>query len=158
MTKNIFYLIFCLFLCSCYSHSGEEKQKTKSTYQNSSNEKDISIEDEEKEIKNSSSNSTIISDDDDKDKENKNSSSNNSGCKFSDGTYSATVNYNNPETGYSQTYTLEVDVEDCQVVKIYFPKGGWLDEDHITAADIDDDGSASVEGEEGRTYEIQIDD
>ena len=79
-------------------------------------------------------------------------------CKFEDGTYSATVDYNNPETGYSATYTLDVEVQDCQVVQINFPNDGYLDEDHISYADIDEDGNASVDGEDGKTYEIQIDD
>ncbi|MCF8293549.1 MAG: hypothetical protein K9I70_07040 [Chitinophagaceae bacterium] len=82
---------------------------------------------------------------------------NNSGCKFEDGNYSATVDYNNPETGYSATYTLDVEVQDCQVVQINFPNDGYLDEDHISYADIDEDGRASVDGEDGKTYEIQID-
>lgn len=81
----------------------------------------------------------------------------NSGCKFDDGTYSATVDYYNPETGYSQTYTLDVEVEDCEVIQIDFPNGGWLDSDHITPAELDEDGNCTVDGEEGRTYEIQID-
>lgn len=79
------------------------------------------------------------------------------GCKFEDGTYSATVNYNNPETAYSATYTLDVDVRDCQVVQINFPNDGYLDDDHISYADIDDDGNADVDGENGKTYQIQID-
>ena len=82
---------------------------------------------------------------------------NNSGCKFEDGNYSATVDYNNPETGYSATYTLDVEVQDCQVVQINFPNDGYLDEDHISYEDIDEDGRASVDGEDGKTYEIQID-
>ncbi len=80
-----------------------------------------------------------------------------SDCKFEDGTYSATVDYNNPETGYSATYTLDVDVQDCQVVQINFPNDGYLNEDHISYADIDEDGTATVYGEDGKTYEIQID-
>ncbi|TRX06381.1 hypothetical protein [Flavobacterium gawalongense] len=80
-----------------------------------------------------------------------------SGCGLADGTYSATVGYNNPETGYSATYTLDVDVEDCQVIQINFPNDGYLDQDHISAADIDEDGNANVDGEDGKTYEIQID-
>ena len=80
-----------------------------------------------------------------------------SGCSLDDGTYSASVEYNNPETGYSATYTLDVDVEDCRVVQINFPNDGYLDQDHISAADIDEDGSANVDGEDGKTYEIQID-
>lgn len=79
------------------------------------------------------------------------------GCEFEDGTHSATVDYYNPETGYSQTYTLDVDVENCEVVQINFPNGGWLDSDHITPAEVDENGSCIIEGEEGRTYEIQID-
>jgi hypothetical protein len=77
-------------------------------------------------------------------------------CGFDDGSYSATVDYNNSETGYSATYTLDVDVEDCRVVQINFPNDGYLDESHITIADIDEDGNASVEGEDGKTYEISI--
>lgn len=79
-----------------------------------------------------------------------------SGCNFEDGTYSATVDYYNPETGYSATYDLDVEVQDCQVIQINFPNDGYLDEDHITAGDIDEDGNASVDGENGKTYEIQI--
>jgi hypothetical protein len=85
-------------------------------------------------------------------------SGNSSDCKFEDGTYSATVDYNNPQTGYSTTYTLDVEVQDCQVVQINFPNDGYLDEDHISYADIDEDGNATVDGEDGKTYEIQIDD
>jgi hypothetical protein len=79
------------------------------------------------------------------------------GCKFEDGTYSATVDYDNPETGYSAKYTLDVDVRDCQVVQINFPNDGYLDDDHISYEDIDDDGTARVDGEDGKTYQIQID-
>ena len=85
------------------------------------------------------------------------SDENSSSCKLEDGTYSATVDYNNSETGYSNTYILDVDVENCQVVQINFPKGGWLDEDHIDIADIDEDGNANVSGENGKSYEIHID-
>jgi hypothetical protein len=74
----------------------------------------------------------------------------------SDETKSATVEYYNPQTGYSATYTLDVDVEDGQVTKIHFPNGGYLDEDHIAPADIED-GKAHVEGEEGKTYDVEID-
>lgn len=83
--------------------------------------------------------------------------SDNDGCKFENGTHSATVDYFNPETGYSKTYTLDVEVQDCEVVQINFPKGGWLDNDHITPAEIDSDGSCNIDGENGKTYEIQID-
>ncbi len=79
-----------------------------------------------------------------------------SSCKFEDGTYSASVDYYNPETGYSQTYTLDVVVEDCEVIQIEFPNGGWLDSDHITPGKLDDDGTCTINGDEGKTYDIQI--
>ena len=58
-------------------------------------------------------------------------SRNDNSCRFDDETYSATVEYSNPTTGYTATYDLDVLVENCQIVEIDFPKGGWLDEDHI---------------------------
>lgn len=77
-------------------------------------------------------------------------------CKFEDGTYSATVEYYNSETEYSATYTLDVEVENGQIVQIDFPNGGWVDEDHITAADLDENGFANVSGEDGKSYQVQI--
>lgn len=78
-------------------------------------------------------------------------------CKFEDGDYSAIVDYNNSETDYSATYTLNVEVKDCKVVQINFPNDGYLDGDHISYADIDEDGNANVDGENGKTYKIKID-
>lgn len=111
-----------------------------------------------------SKNTPLLNDNDYKTKEeeaeeyyNENGSDFNSGCEIVDGTHSATVDYNNPETGYSNTYTLDVEVEDCQVVQIDFDSGGYLDEDHISPAEIDDYGMATVDGEDGKTYDIQID-
>lgn len=77
-------------------------------------------------------------------------------CDFEDGIHRATVDYYNPDTDFSNTYMLDVEVEDCQVVKIEFPKGGWLDSDHIEPTEIENDGSCSIEDDEGRTYSIQI--
>lgn len=79
------------------------------------------------------------------------------GCVVEDGSYSATVDYYNPETGYSQTYSLDVEVEACEVVQIDFPNGGWLDSDHISPSALNDNARCMVDGEEGRTYDIQID-
>ena len=76
---------------------------------------------------------------------------------FEDGTYSATVDYYNPETGYSATYTLDVEVEDNQVTIIYFPNDGYLDDDHIWPDYLDESGFVSIQGEDGKTYDIQID-
>ena len=76
---------------------------------------------------------------------------------FEDGTYSATVDYYNPETGYSETYTLDVEVEGNQVTIIYFPNDGYLDDDHIWPDYLDESGFVRIEGEDGKTYDIQID-
>lgn len=73
---------------------------------------------------------------------------------FEDGTHYATVEYYNPETDYSNTYDLEV--EDNQVTVIYFSNDGYLDDDHIWPAEIDEQGYAYVEGENGKTYEVYI--
>ena len=80
-----------------------------------------------------------------------------SGCVVEDGIYSATVDYYNPETGYYQTYSLDVEVESCEVVQIDFPSGGWLDSNHISPAELDDNARCTVDGGEGRSYDIQID-
>lgn len=78
--------------------------------------------------------------------------------KIEDGTHSATVDYYNPNTGYSQSYTLDVEVENGEVNQINFPQGGHLDEDHINAEELDEDGRASVYGDNGSSYDITLDD
>ena len=78
------------------------------------------------------------------------------GCKFKDDTYSATVKYYNPVTNYYATYNLDVEVKGCEVVQINFPNDGYLDEDHISSAPLDENGNANVSGEEGKTYDIEI--
>jgi len=136
--KVIIFLmvIFCFFACT----SNSEKQNDNSPENTSSTSDNV---------QSNSSN--------DSDEENDGNSDYEPGCKFEDGTYSANVDYNNSETGYSATYTLDVEVQNCQIVQINFPNDGYLDSDHISYADIDEDGNASVEGEDGKTYEIQID-
>ena len=52
---------------------------------------------------------------------------------------------------------MDVTVEDNQVTKIEFPNGGELNEDHITVEELDDDGNATVQGENGKTYDVHID-
>lgn len=79
------------------------------------------------------------------------------GSEVEDGTHSATVYYNNPQTGYSATYTLDVEVEDGQVVQIDFPNGGYIDSDHITPEALNSDGECTIYGDDGKTYGIHID-
>lgn len=75
---------------------------------------------------------------------------------YQDGSHLAQVNYYNPETGYSATYTLYVEVEDNYVVQINFPNDGWLDDDHITPEMLDEAGTCTIYGEEGKSYEIRL--
>jgi|SRR5688572_20007873 len=79
------------------------------------------------------------------------------GCKFDDGTHSATVDYYNPSTGHNATYSLEVEIENCEVTTIYFPNGGWLDNSHIFPAELNEDGEAELEDKQGRTFSVHID-
>lgn len=78
-------------------------------------------------------------------------------CEYEDGRHGATVSYTNPDTGHSATYSLDVEVDDCEVTVIYFPKGGWLDDSHISSGELDDDGYTVVSDQEGRTFEVQLD-
>lgn len=78
------------------------------------------------------------------------------GCNFKDGTHSATVDYYNPQTGHTAKYELEVHVEDCKVVQIDFPNGGWLDEDHIPATEINEAGDAALKDDKGRAWKIRL--
>ena len=58
---------------------------------------------------------------------------------FESGDYCAEVDYYNPNTGTSSTYTLNVEVEDNVLVTVHWPNGGWLDETHYLPADLDED-------------------
>ncbi len=77
--------------------------------------------------------------------------------RIEDGTYSADVEYYNPDTGYSSNYTLDVEVQDGCVVEIEFPNGGYLDDSHIDPTELDEDGNCTVYDDEGREYVIHID-
>lgn len=77
--------------------------------------------------------------------------------RIEDGTYSADVDYYNPDTGYSSNYTLDVEVQDGCVVVIDFPNGGYLDDSHIDPTELDKDGNCTVYDDKGREYEIHID-
>jgi hypothetical protein len=80
-----------------------------------------------------------------------------SGCEFQDGNHSAMVKYYNPETNYSATYYLDVYVENCTVTQIIFPKGGWLDDSHISPTKLNRAGRTTIEDDEGREFTVQID-
>lgn len=75
---------------------------------------------------------------------------------YQNGSHLAQVDYYNPETGYSATYTLYVEIEDNYIVQINFPNDGWLDDDHITPEMLDEAGTCTIYGEEGKSYEIRL--
>jgi hypothetical protein len=62
----------------------------------------------------------------------------------------ADVEYYNPSTGYSASYTLDVEVEDGVVERIDFPNGGYI----YVYADIED-GVATAE-HNGCEYVIHV--
>ncbi len=74
-----------------------------------------------------------------------------------DGRYVAEVEYYNPRTGTRSTYTLWVEVEDGRLVTIYWPNGGWLDDDHFTPPEIVD-GVAHFESDREVEYSVVIED
>lgn len=131
---------------------------------NSSNSETNSEDENSTEYVNDENTNTEFADDEREDDESESEDENLSETKnYEDGTYDASVDYYNPKTGYSATYDLEVDVEDGEVVRINFPKGGWLDDDvhpsesQLSPAELDEDGEAIMEDENGRTFEIKID-
>jgi len=75
---------------------------------------------------------------------------------YNDGTYCAEVTYYNPNTGTRNTYSLEVEVEGNELVKIYWSNGGWLDEDHFYAQELDENGTCSFTSDKGYEYDIEI--
>lgn len=130
--KKSFLFILAVLILSCQDKSATTVEKTdeaKDSYNSSNQDEEQGEEDEDA----------------------------NYPCGLEDGNHSATVDYYNPETGYMATYSLDVEVEGCEVTVIYFPKGGWLDSDHITPGELDEDGEVEIEGEEGKTYTVHID-
>jgi hypothetical protein len=75
---------------------------------------------------------------------------------FEDGTYCAEVTYSNPNTGTENTYTLEVEVESNEVIQINWNNGGWLDEDHFSAEQLDENGQCSFTSDKGYDYTIEL--
>ncbi len=74
---------------------------------------------------------------------------------YRDGTYCAEVDYYYSETGTSSTYTLNVDVEDNELVVIHWPNGGWLDDSHFVPVDISG-GEATFTSDRGVDYTVRI--
>lgn len=75
---------------------------------------------------------------------------------YPDGTYCADIEYYNPDTGTRSTYTLNVEVENNEVIVIQWSNGGWLDSSHFTPEALDSNGSCSFTSDKGYEYDIQI--
>lgn len=72
-----------------------------------------------------------------------------------DGIYCADIQYYNPSTGTESFYTLPVEIEDEQVIKIKFNNGGWLDESHFER-EVIWDGEAKIITDENVEYTIKL--
>lgn len=58
-----------------------------------------------------------------------------------------TLRVHNPRNG--NTYTLDADVNETSVDRIYFPKGGWID---FYRCELDEDLQGECEDEQGRSW------
>jgi hypothetical protein len=74
---------------------------------------------------------------------------------YKDGKYCAEVTYYYNKTGTSSRYTLKVEIESNELVKIFWPNGGWLDHSHFNPPDISD-GNARFESDQGVEYSVKI--
>lgn len=76
--------------------------------------------------------------------------------KYPDGTYCATINYDNPNTGTSSTYTLNVEVVNNQLTQINWNNGGWLDDSHFTPPELNENGYCMFRSDMGYEYHVHI--
>lgn len=123
-------IILLLFLTAVSYNDRKSKQDTESSYSSSS--------------KSSYSSDTQADEEQDENE------------KYPDDTYCAEVEYYNPNTGTHSSYTLTVEVESNEITQINFPNGGWLDNDHFSSVELEEDGTASFTSDKGYDYEITI--
>ncbi|MEO5775263.1 MAG: hypothetical protein ABIQ27_00065 [Flavobacterium sp.] len=77
-------------------------------------------------------------------------------CNLKDGKYSATIHCYKTATHYPKTQTLDVDVKDCEIIKIYLPNNKCLEANQLFNASIDENGIAVIDDDDGRTFEVAI--
>ena len=70
------------------------------------------------------------------------------------GTYCAEIEYYNPNTGTSSSYTLSIEVYDNELEQINWPNGGYLDD--FSSVEFDEDGYTDFTSEKGYDYTVQI--
>ena len=76
-----------------------------------------------------------------------------------DGKYCADIEVHSWKTDKDSYYTLPVEVENNQIVKIYWSNGGWLDETHFNPeeAELDArDNTALFEDDRERMFLVKI--
>jgi flagellar biosynthesis GTPase FlhF len=74
---------------------------------------------------------------------------------YSDGSYCAEVQYYYSETGTRTNYTLLVEINNNELVKIHWPNGGWLDNSHFSPPNITN-GYAQFTSDRGVDYTVKI--
>lgn len=75
--------------------------------------------------------------------------------KLEDGTYCSEIKVYNPSTGNKSIYSLNVEIESGQLVQIYWPNGGVLDDSHFEPADVIDN-MVDFTSDRGYQYEIEL--
>jgi hypothetical protein len=75
---------------------------------------------------------------------------------FEDGKHCATVEYHNPKTGNTSSYKLSVEILQNELTKLYWPNGGWLDQNHFCCATLDHRGHTSFTSDKGQEYQVTL--
>lgn len=140
--KNIVYGILLLFLLLSCNH---KKPSDNNTYKPNSNEHNVEA------VSNGSNKVDDLSD------ENNNMQVDGGSNLFPDDTYTAAIEYYNPDTGTMSNYILEVEVSDNEVKVIHFNNGGWLDESQIVSGgELDEEGNTTIYTDKGYEYRISL--
>lgn len=74
---------------------------------------------------------------------------------YNDGIYCAKVSFYYSKTGSNSLYTLKVEIENNELVKIYWPNGGWLDNTHFNPPCIRD-GNTTFVSDRGVELTVKI--
>lgn len=75
--------------------------------------------------------------------------------QYENGIYCATVDYYNPNTGTSSSYIVNVEIESDELITVFWPNGGWLDESHFYPEDISS-GTCNFISDKGYDYMVTI--
>lgn len=156
--KIKFSLILVWLFISC--HHNPQQSESSESYDNTGSELNSTTyrwsEDDDNES--SETDESVDTEDDNGAIEEDNAGDDDNNEKYPDDTYNAEVKYYNPNTGTHSIYHLTIEVENNEVVRINFPNGGWMDEDHFDGAELDEDGNAEFISDKGYRYNVSITD